>query len=101
MLKFSEFTNGIEEALSDWTHKLGFNDLTPEMRDQVNDKHKNDRNKPAVGDKYNYHFNITKPPKDYRGHLPYGIYSHRSINPISDNGMTSDKISDANMDFSK
>ena len=29
MLKFSEFTNGIEEALSDWTHKLGFNDLTP------------------------------------------------------------------------
>ncbi len=101
MLKFSEFTTGIKEALSDWTHKLVYNDLTPEMQNQVDEKHKTDRNKPTVGDKYNYHFNITKPPKDYRGHLPYGIYSHRSINPISKQGMTSDKISDANMDFSK
>lgn len=86
------------EAIDDWTHKLGYNDLTPEMRDQVQSKHQNSRNKPSVGDKYQYHFNMTKPPQGYVGHLPYGVYSHRTIRDTSADKF-SKKISDNNMTF--
>lgn len=98
MKSYSSFKTYLHETLDDWTHKLHYNDLTPEMQNQVKEKHKSAKNVPAVGDKYLYHFNITSPPKGYVGHLPYGVYSHRSIRDTSADKF-SKKISDHNMTF--
>jgi len=99
MLSYKKFIDlMLESTIDNWTHKMPFNDLTPEMKDQVLDKHKKATNKPDVGDKYQYHFNITTPPKGYVGHLPYGIYSHRSIRDTSGD-VVSSKISDHNVTF--
>ena len=72
----------ISDISSNWTHKLMYSDLTPEMQDQVDQRHKTSKNKPEIGDKYFYHFKIIEPPANYIGHMPYGIYSHRSVNPF-------------------
>jgi len=87
----------VESTIDNWTHKLEYGDLTPEMQAQVHEKHKTSKNKPATGDKYQYHVNITTPPKGYVGHLPYGEYSHRSIRDR--NEFSSGKVGDNNVVF--
>jgi hypothetical protein len=80
MLSYKEFRELVlESTIDNWTHKLDYGELTPEMRIQVDTKHQKSINKPSVGDKYQYHFNIISPPNEYTGTMPYGVYSHRSI----------------------
>ena len=98
MLSYKEFREVVlESTIDNWTHKLVYGDLTSEMKNQVADKYQKSINKPATGDKYQYHFNITPPPDNYNGSLPYGIYSHRSIRDRND--FSSGKLSDKSTHF--